>query len=108
MADPPEPVGERNELIGGQGRDRGRVRNPLSGPNIDGVGAAAEIPQARLEAVLLVSDRAGFVTASAATVALAAIAMAYWLANTLDLVLPAVPPALYSLVHRGSGQQPGP
>ncbi|MCO5170616.1 MAG: ATP-binding protein [Planctomycetes bacterium] len=54
-----------------------------------------------LEAVLLVSDRAGVVVASAATVALVSIAMGYWFAHEGELPLPGVPPALYSLVpHR--------
>lgn len=51
-----------------------------------------------LEAVLFVSDRAGFIVASAATVALAAIAVAYWYANQSTLELPAVAPALYEYV----------
>lgn len=51
-----------------------------------------------LEAVLLLSDRAGFVVASAATVALAGIALAYWLANASGVSLPAVPPSLYAYV----------
>lgn len=49
-----------------------------------------------LEAVLLVSDRAGFIVASAATVALAAIAVAYWLASQTDAVLPGVPAYFYA------------
>ncbi|MBX3471582.1 MAG: PAS domain-containing protein [Planctomycetes bacterium] len=54
-----------------------------------------------LEAVLLVSNRAGVVVASAATVALVSIAVGYWFASLGDLRLPGVPPALYALVpHR--------
>jgi two-component system sensor histidine kinase PilS (NtrC family) len=51
-----------------------------------------------LEAVLFVSDRAGFIVASAATAALALIALAYWFANQSTLELPAVAPALYEYV----------
>lgn len=51
-----------------------------------------------LEAVLFVSDRAGFIVASAATVALALIAVAYFFANQTTVELPAVAPALYEYV----------
>jgi len=44
MADPPGSVGERDELIGRQGRDRGRVGNSFRHPDIDGIGATAKIP----------------------------------------------------------------
>jgi two-component system, NtrC family, sensor histidine kinase PilS len=51
-----------------------------------------------LEAVLLVSDRAGFVVASAGTVSLTGIAIVYWFGNTSTLQLPAVAPQLYEYV----------
>lgn len=51
-----------------------------------------------LEAVLLVSDRAGFIVASAGTVSLTAIAVAYWFGNATSLTLPAVAPQLYEYV----------
>jgi two-component system sensor histidine kinase PilS (NtrC family) len=60
-----------------------------------------------LEAALLVSDRAGYVVASAATVALAAIAVAYWLANQQGLALPAVPEPLYAGVPLRWGRVTG-
>ncbi|MEZ6189147.1 MAG: histidine kinase dimerization/phospho-acceptor domain-containing protein [Planctomycetota bacterium] len=48
-----------------------------------------------LSAVLLVSDRAAFVLASSASVALGVIALAYWWAAKSTLHLPLVPDALY-------------
>ncbi len=60
-----------------------------------------------LEAVLLVSDRAGRYAASAATAAQVGTALAYWYANTSNLELPAVPPALYAYMPMRWGRITG-